>query len=302
MVTREAENTWELEPGSYDIQHASGKVDSVPALQQALRAANGGVCKLEVIERPEGKIMRKMHSEMKLMEGRLMQKLEESLVELRKEVKQNDSRLSSAVAPLVQCIAVEQIELRSTLQRLTNEAESSTATPLVCSVTPVVSDPAETGLTMDASVLKDLDELERELQQECAAEAEDYLSISGDNFEAMKEDVAGLAEDICPQLLQPTPAIAKKTSEPKHSYDGPDLRLQWPAQPFAGIPYSTKMKGTPWEGQGPQGPQTGSPNWSYLQLGGEDPMLFAHDGALPHLRSKKQGFGWRSCPVLPPLQ
>jgi hypothetical protein len=270
--------------------------------------------------------MRKMHAEMKLMEERLLRKVEESLADVRREMNQNDSALSRAIMPLMQCISQEQIELRSTLKPVEESLAdvrdemkqrdlklSSAIMPLMQCIAHEQIELRETfkqlqdaefdvkpckhSLPHDSDfVPKDLEELGRELQQECAAQAEHDFAMY-DDIKASRDEVARLTKDICPRVIEVTPGVAGNACDVKHKYDGPDLMLQWPDQPFAGIPYSNKMSSNPGETK-----WLASQMWSYSNLGGADSTLFAHSGARLNVRSMKHGLNCRSCPVLPPLK
>jgi hypothetical protein len=282
---------------------------------------------LEVAERLEGKIMRKMRTEMKLMEDRLLLKMEQSLAEMREDIGQNNSRLSGAIAPMVQCIATEHMELRTiapmvqciatehmelqeTVRRLITDVSIDKAQPSTAaaheipasSLTPTgtAMEPHQPASNHDGAacvlVLKDMDELERELQEECAAQAAHDCNSQCDDLQALQEEVANL-KDVCPQFLKPAADLSKRAANTaKLSFDGPDLWMKWTAQPVTSFPYSSKIKGVPSQGNYP------GRQWSCSQMGNQDLAPFAPGGAPTQLYSAKQVFGCRSCPVLPPLQ
>jgi len=281
---REAESKWDLQPSSYEFTHASGKVDSCPALQRALGNSPNGVCKLEIVERLEGKMMRVMRKEMKLLEDRVMAKVETVLADVRKETQWNETRLSGSIAPLVQCLASEQIEMREKLVQLAEE------------VSNMEKAPAATDAVVCA--LKDADSLEQELQQECATQAACDLDLSTSNsLEELREEVCHLgqkdsveAERTVPCQITKGPAM---TVDFKHTFGDPDSRLQWPTGVPPAMAYSSKVA--------PAAPTTGfdarwrsGDKWSYVKLGDEVAAPFAQ-------HFSKSTFGHRSCPLLPPL-
>lgn len=283
---REAEANWNLEPSSYEIQHESGKVDSLPALQRALEGACNGVCKLEIAERPEGRMMRIMRTEMRKMEDRVMAKVEKMMGEARKENHWNETRLSGCIAPLVQCLASEQIAMREKVAQIGEQVGE------LASVTTASS----------AQTLKDAETLEEELQQECTMQAACDLDLStSDDLGQLKQEVATLGEKDASQAERSQPAkLAPHQSQTmnvdfKHVFGESDSRLQWPTAYPASIPYSNKL------GKGPLAPAVGfearwqpGDKWSYVKLGDEVATPFAQS-------ISKSTFGHRSCPVLPPL-
>lgn len=283
---REAESKWNLEPSSFEMLHESGKVDSLPALQRALDSACSGVCKLEIAERPEGKMMRTMRTEMQKMEDRVMAKVEKMMVDVRKENHWNETRLSGCIAPLVQCLASEQIEMREKVAQLGAQVSEMASTPMVSS----------------AHMLKDAEALEEELQQECAMQAACDLDLStSDHVGELKEEVASLGEKETFQAerSQPPKLAAQQshavTVDFKNVFGESDSRLQWPAASPPSIPYSNKL------GKGPLAPAVGfearwqpGDKWSYVKLGDEVATPFAQS-------ISKSTFGHRSCPLLPPL-
>jgi len=295
---REAETKWDLEPSSYEFQHESGKVDSIAALQRAMTGASNGVCKLEISERPDGKMMRTMRKEMKLMEDRVMAKVENMLVEVRKENQCNETRLSGCIAPLVQCLAVEQIEMREKVAQLGSEVSNMASV-----------EKASAAINVLAGIVKDAETFEHELQQECAIQAACDLAMSNsDCLQELKEEVSNLGEK---EAFQADPAQPARITPPqgqganidfKNVFGESDSRLQWPTSALTSVPYSNKL------GKGPLAPATGfearwqpGDKWSYVKLGGEVATPFAQSIITPMLHSKST-FGHRSCPLLPPLQ
>jgi len=279
---REAETQWNLEPSSYEFQHESGKVDSLPALQRALDGARNGVCKLDIAERTEGKMMRTMRTEMQKMEDRVMAKVQAMLVEVRKENHWNETRLSGCIAPLVQCLASEQIEMREKIAQIGEQ----------------VNDLASTTAASSGQAIKDAETLEEELQQECTMQAACDLDLStSDDLGQLKQEVATLGEkDTTQAPAKPAPPQSQTTNaDIKSIFGESDSRLQWPTANLVSIPYSNKL------GKGPLAPAVGfearwqpGDKWSYVKLGDEVATPFAQS-------ISKSTFGHRSCPLLPPL-
>merc|ERR1719359_2557331 len=104
-----------------------------------------------------------------------MAKMEAMLADVRKDTEWNSSKLCGSIAPMVQCLATEQIELRNQVGQLTTEAATAAA-ETKCS-------------------LKDAEVLERELQQECAMQTACDLDLSSTmNVEELKEEVCQLSQ------------------------------------------------------------------------------------------------------------
>jgi hypothetical protein len=305
---REAESKWDLQPSSYEIHHSSGKVDSIPALQNALKEACDDVCKLEIVEGLEGKMLRTMRKEMKLLEDRVMAKVETALTNMSEDTQWNKTRLAGGIAPIVQCLAAEQIEMREKLGQLcatgvpsplvqciaTEQIEMREKVDQLCAE---VSDMTSVQKASAAS-MKDDETLEQELQQECATQAACDLDLaSGDGLEELRAEVSQMGQKA--GRTQPATIAPPDSTDFKHTFGESDTRLQWStsiAYP-ASIPYSAKL------GKGPLAPATGfearwhaGDKFSYVKLGDQ--------GAAPFAQStmySKSTFGHRSCPVLPPL-
>merc|ERR1719482_2665956 len=97
------------------------------------------------------------------------------MVDVRKDADWNSSRLAGSIAPMVQCLATEQIELRNKVSEVTQQVITATA-ETECS-------------------LKDAEVLERELQQECALQTACDLDLSSTlSVEELKEEVSQLSQ------------------------------------------------------------------------------------------------------------
>lgn len=290
IIAREAESKWNLQPNLYEFLHSSEKVDSPSALQRAVDCARNGVCKLEISERLEGRMMRTMNTEMKRLEERVMAKVDAALADVRKESEWSSTRLSGSIAPLVQCLAEEQIELRSKLGQLSKEVNTMTEEK-----TPVATEGK-------ARVFKGEDALENELQQECTMQAAWELDLAtSTDHEELKKEVSHLSQK---QLCEAErPALTKLTMKQDNVMPPPpqynfDTSVRWPIG-STGIPYSSKAgkKGTVFEARWNPGDK-----WSCVQLGDEVAAPFAQSIIAPQLYSSKSAATCRSCPLLPPLQ
>merc|ERR1712232_474416 len=95
------------------------------------------------------------------------------------------------------------------------------------------------------NTFKKIEELEIELQKECAARAEHELRLHQEVYseKELEKEVQRL-EDIRPSFLQPAPGMGRR-SEIKLIPSKSDEWQQWPTQPFASIPYSYKSKAMP---------------------------------------------------------
>jgi len=283
ILAREAETKWDLQPSLYEFRHTSGKVDSQASLQRALEAVGNDVCKLEIAETSEGRMMRIMRTEMKLLEDRVMAKVEAVLGDVRKETEWDNARLSRSIAPIVQCLATEHIELRNKLGHLSTEV--SDLTDQKASVA------AETSYT-----LKEAEVLEQELQQECSLQAACDLDLSiTANLEELKEEVHHLNQ------MQASQADRKMSTKINTQQGGYTMTTTLDSKPTFGFAYSSKGgKGSSGAAMFEARTRTGNMR-SYGQLGDEVTVPFAQSVIAPQLYSSKSTFGHRSCPLLPPL-
>lgn len=110
---REAESRWDLKSNTFSFVGSLGKVDSMHALQSEMMASSNGLCKIEVHENAEAKMMRKVHAAVKASEDRILAKLQDSIGNLRKDLEQTDRKVSRVLAPMVQCLALEHMELNN---------------------------------------------------------------------------------------------------------------------------------------------------------------------------------------------
>jgi hypothetical protein len=115
--TREAEQSLALTPDSYSFFSAFGKVDTCQALQRALASATDGVCTLEIRERPEAKLAREGMRQA-AFEARIMAKVDGALADIQQQVTLSEAKLCRSVAPIVQNVAMEVIDLRAKMELL----------------------------------------------------------------------------------------------------------------------------------------------------------------------------------------
>jgi len=281
---REAERKWDLEPTKYVLCHNSCKVDSPAMLQRALESACDGTCKLDIIESPEGRVMRSMRVEMKRLEDRVMAKVESALVDAQKQNECQTAKLSSSLAPIVQCMATEQIELRNKLGQLSAQVNDSQRA--------VVSS-EET-----SCAIKDAEALEFELQQECAMQAACDLDLSSkENLEELRDEVSHLEPKSTCQAERTTASKVmapqqghRMTVDSKQAFGYPDAWLQLPSSSFEAIPYSSKH----------------GKNSTAFEAIPYSCKLGKTSTAAPFAQSNAACFnkpmlGHRSCPSLPPL-
>lgn len=110
-LAREAASAFDLEPGSFGLYDGSGMLGTDAALKRALGATNGRACVIEARERPEWKRIRAMDAQIQAMEQRLLAKVDGSLAGLT-------ARVDCGIAPLLGCLAAEQIDARAEIETL----------------------------------------------------------------------------------------------------------------------------------------------------------------------------------------
>eukprot|EP00928_Gymnodinium_smaydae_P076552 TRINITY_DN59589_c0_g1_i1.p1 TRINITY_DN59589_c0_g1~~TRINITY_DN59589_c0_g1_i1.p1 ORF type:complete len:422 (+),score=100.41 TRINITY_DN59589_c0_g1_i1:74-1267(+) len=109
---REAEQQLGLRPGTFGFYGTFGKVDSIDTLQRELRAAvSDGVCRLEIRESTEGKLMREMYAAMTQFEQRVLARVDDALANARQEME-----------PVMRDLADEQLRLRAKIDTVSEEA------------------------------------------------------------------------------------------------------------------------------------------------------------------------------------
>lgn len=136
----------ELHPDSFSIFDDFGKVGDAMALQRALDMAGDSPCVLEVREAPVWKKMREMEAKMNILVARcpvvdrVLLGIEErsekrfetlasafqvvqggtlgSVAELRQGLEELDIKVNQSIAPLLQCVAIQEMELKAKLDSL----------------------------------------------------------------------------------------------------------------------------------------------------------------------------------------
>eukprot|EP00927_Polykrikos_kofoidii_P034258 TRINITY_DN2908_c0_g1_i1.p1 TRINITY_DN2908_c0_g1~~TRINITY_DN2908_c0_g1_i1.p1 ORF type:complete len:425 (-),score=78.64 TRINITY_DN2908_c0_g1_i1:89-1363(-) len=182
---------------------ALGKVDSSEALQCGLEGVNGSadICELEVHECPERKLgnMRSvderldaltqkglaMDAAMKEFEKRVEAKLEDSLDRLRMEIQVNGSQLRQGIVPLVQAMALEQLDLKSKVDSLFMPAAPFT-TPVPCK-SHGIGLPVVERIDVPASSMALSSRPLRPVPESCASYAAELPSGCSNIDEAFKE-------------------------------------------------------------------------------------------------------------------
>lgn len=136
----------ELHPDSFSMFDDFGKVGDAMALQRALDMAGDSPCVLEVREAPVWKKMREMEAKMNILVARcpvvdrVLLGIEErsekrfetlasafqvvqggtlgSVAELRQGLEELDIKVNQSIAPLLQCVAIQEMELKAKLDSL----------------------------------------------------------------------------------------------------------------------------------------------------------------------------------------
>jgi hypothetical protein len=110
-LAQEAASAFDLEPGSFGLYDGSGMLGTDAALKRALGATTGSPCVIEARERPEWKRIRAMDAQIQALEQRLLAKVDGSLAGLT-------ARVDCGIAPLLGCLAAEQIDTRAEIEAL----------------------------------------------------------------------------------------------------------------------------------------------------------------------------------------
>jgi len=114
-LQREAELAWGLHPTSYSMFDAAGKVDSNEALRRTLQGStDGGHCVLDVREHPEWKAFR---MSMATFESKITSKVDDALAKLQEDMKQLGMAVNGTVSPMLRCMSVEMVEMRSRIEQ-----------------------------------------------------------------------------------------------------------------------------------------------------------------------------------------
>merc|ERR1719326_1551023 len=76
--------------------------------------------------------MREMRAAVKACEDRMLAKLEAAIANVQKDCSKVNAQVSGALAPMVQCLALEQVELRNSIQNVKAQVTSSLAPMVQC--------------------------------------------------------------------------------------------------------------------------------------------------------------------------
>jgi len=157
----EAEAIFDLQPDSYSFSDGIGKVETAVALQRAIAMADEKPLVLEVQELPVWKKLREMEAQIQklttssstpavavsqqqpaisasqllashvfqenfmAMESRVLKKVDAAVSDLRSDMEATEAKLNSHVAPFLQKLAIDQIDLREKLDAMDSEAGMS---------------------------------------------------------------------------------------------------------------------------------------------------------------------------------
>lgn len=149
-LAAEVEAKFGLHPESFSIFDDFGKVEDSMALQRALDMAGDNPCILEVCEAPQWKKIREMDTKIKMLVARcpvvdrILMDIEEQSTkrfgklasalqavderarlrgelvgaELRESLEELDAKVSNSIAPLLQCVALQEMDLKAKLDSL----------------------------------------------------------------------------------------------------------------------------------------------------------------------------------------
>jgi len=160
----EAEAIFDLQPDSYSFSDGIGKVETAIALQRAIAMADEKPLVLEVQELPVWKKLREMEAQIQklttssstpavavsqqqqqqpaisasqllashvfqenfmAMESRVLKKVDAAVSDLRSDMEAAEATLNNSVAPFLQKLAIDQIDLREKLDAMDSEAGMS---------------------------------------------------------------------------------------------------------------------------------------------------------------------------------
>jgi len=176
---REAEARFGLLANTFGFAVSDNKVDSPAALESALESCSGGLLVLEVRERAEARTMR---NAAKVLEDRLMLRVEQALAGMQKQIDHTDMKVTKSLSPMVRNLANEQIDIRVKLEEMNTEAFESRS-----------------------DILQSLDELEQKLNA-MNEEALECRLDSITSFDAMEQKLQDVARGLLPSS-QPVVAL-----------------------------------------------------------------------------------------------
>jgi len=290
-LTAEVEAKLGLHPGSFSIFDEFGKVDDSAALQRALDMA----CVLEVREAPEWQKIREMDAKINMLVARCpvvdsvltcieersakrfekvvsaLQGVEEratlraelAAAELRQGLEELDMKVDKSIAPLLKCVALQEMELKEKLDSLNASMLSQELDAKVNSgIAPLLQSVALQQMDLKDKLESDLADLQADadkadLQQvhiwevtkdlDARVDAgSDRLNETCEQLKALQAEVNNLTEggDIMSAVRQDlgkSPKCARNGAGEGEAYN------QWiegsGADGFSGIAYSKKQTG-----------------------------------------------------------
>jgi len=187
---REAEQSWSLNAHSYDFFDARGnKVDSYPAVQQALQATSAGICTFEVRERPEGTMLREA---LQTFQAQILTQVNAALSDVRREVDETTKKMNNCLAPMVQNIAMEQMDLRTKIDQMNDEALAARVDCL-----ERIDQINDEALAARSDSLESFEELRTKLDQM----NDEALATRTDSLESL-EELINKTNSMCDEALE----------------------------------------------------------------------------------------------------
>jgi len=236
-----------LQPDSFTISDDFGKVTDSAALQRALDMAGESPCTLEVHEVPAWRKIREMDAKINMLIARCpvvdncLQIVEErsakrfeklaSLMEavehrsvLRSEVlcqglEELDKKVTNSIAPLLRCVALQEMELKAKLDNLSMSMTSEDmATKVNCTIAPMLQSMA----FQQMDLKEKLDSLAAPSTCKHCEKLEDKV----DEVEAVAKDLqkamdikSDSLEDVCTQLKALRSEVHNRAEQPSIQCD-----------------------------------------------------------------------------------
>merc|ERR1719235_2725186 len=280
-----------------------------------MKSAHDDVCTLQVEENLEGRMMRQMQKAIQACEERMIAKLEASIVNVRSDLQQVNTKVSSGLAPLVQCLALEQVELRNMCNSLTPMMQCVALEQIDArnKIDNLSDHKLESNAFDLTSAIKSLEDVEKELEKDCALQAASYIQESAEeDVKRLRQEVSSL-DSVAKQAQvdsnvtseQPSHNRCEQQSQTTKSTDGyayyaSDARHGWPQPPAFNFAYSSKI--LPPSSMPADGKWRPQEMWRGFQS--DDLAAFPQFTApTSHISSALRACrGTRSMPLLPPLQ
>jgi hypothetical protein len=263
---------------SYGFFDSSEHVDSLPDFENAIQRAGDGPLVLHI---REDRKARNIRMAMKAMEARILAKVEDSLSSMHQDIQQTNAKMNAGLAPLVQSIAMDQIDLKTTVDQISTEAFLSRS-DLLESIDELSREAFEARVDSVAAIeeleqkiqsltestsgaVRDLALLELQLEQDLAAQAECELNMAPQSsLEILKAEVCSLGRNHMSSSLE---ATASRTSTSGTTTTGtvtsacdldvsrpsqtvqevtkPDAWMQWAKESLVAVPFSSKIAVAP---------------------------------------------------------